>query len=378
MGWLYTHKPATESVADFFRRRWNYEGDDHCAEVLDVAVVRLRTAYLAVRRTGKADGKSFVFGVVCLLGYDRSDPDYNFGYKDITETMGPTQSDCPRRILELLSDFEDFPDGGNDYAREWRERCWKRIRQRETLKRHPNWGVLLPRPARFDNGETVQLFRKARVHGRRNCFTGWNDKGLYKPPLDMDYLILTPEQTGPMWLFLHQGGRLEERYWHHDRKHELHRVFFMRSSSLRLKAALEAARVLHTHEDALPVLLQVAQGGPLSMYRLDAKGNPVLYEDNRPLVMTCAHGDLHELVPEGYVGLVARKGGQYGTDEGRFFLVDETEYETWKNASPDLSIGRSFVIDPDRHREVPTNTPPPVTKERRFDEVFPHGLSLSA
>ena len=40
-----------------------------------------------------------------------------FTYKDMSENMGPYEAQCPKRILDLLTEPQ------SEYAREWRERC---------------------------------------------------------------------------------------------------------------------------------------------------------------------------------------------------------------------------------------------------------------
>lgn len=42
--------------------------------------------------------------------------------KDMTEDMGPGYYDCPASILKILSPTDDV------FAKEWRERCWKKAK----------------------------------------------------------------------------------------------------------------------------------------------------------------------------------------------------------------------------------------------------------
>ncbi len=51
--------------------------------------------------------------VLFLLGRDRGD----WGYKDITEGMGPVECDCPLSFLEAVPEPTDSP-----FAKGWRER----------------------------------------------------------------------------------------------------------------------------------------------------------------------------------------------------------------------------------------------------------------
>ena len=103
MGWTWTHKEQGESIFDFFSSRWNDEekredGSVILRKVLDCAVVRLKTAYLAYEIISS---NREVVACVCLLGYSKDY--YNFGFKDMDENMGPFNYDCPERILNLLT-----------------------------------------------------------------------------------------------------------------------------------------------------------------------------------------------------------------------------------------------------------------------------------
>ena len=72
------------------------------------------TYYAAVRckRTGVVEAS-----VILTSSYKKGG--HNFGYKDMTENMGPNEAQCPKCILNLLTPTE------HEYAKEWRERCWQ-------------------------------------------------------------------------------------------------------------------------------------------------------------------------------------------------------------------------------------------------------------
>ena len=122
MGWLFVHRDSSQSIADFFKTELKSPGR---YEVLDCVVVKNEVAYLAVRHTNKV-GVSVVGAVVCLLEHATRDY-YNFGYKDIDETMGPAESECPERILKQLTPLESAAYqsmcSSVDYAKDWRDRC---------------------------------------------------------------------------------------------------------------------------------------------------------------------------------------------------------------------------------------------------------------
>lgn len=48
-------------------------------------------------------GEQKVFGAVFITSTSKKDY-YNFGYKDMEETMGPGDCDCPKSIIDLLSE----------------------------------------------------------------------------------------------------------------------------------------------------------------------------------------------------------------------------------------------------------------------------------
>lgn len=116
MGWTYTNRLKSQSIRAFFDAELTYDGK---SGILDCAVVNRRTAYIAYKHP--RDGH--VFGIVCLLDYRPKDY-YNFGYKDMDESMGPNESECPARILKLLSPTD------SEYALEWRKRCQENLDKR--------------------------------------------------------------------------------------------------------------------------------------------------------------------------------------------------------------------------------------------------------
>lgn len=100
-----------------------WEGEKTKNEVIKSSM-RGSVYYAAVRTTDKTTGHSEVFAAVCLTS-TRRDGGFNFGYKGMAEDMGPCEDDCPKGILVLLTDTE------SKYAKEWRERCWAKIRDKK-------------------------------------------------------------------------------------------------------------------------------------------------------------------------------------------------------------------------------------------------------
>lgn len=87
-----------------------------CEWKVEKSIVVGTTYYCAIKRTILDTGERLIFGMVVLTHIDNNCYD-NFSYKDMEESMGPYQYDCPMSILNLLDDTDD------DYALEWREKC---------------------------------------------------------------------------------------------------------------------------------------------------------------------------------------------------------------------------------------------------------------
>lgn len=100
------------------------------------------TYYAAVKPLKKSNGKDengnyiyvdmpeneqFVFAVVFLTSTNQKDY-YNFSYKDMCESMGPYECDCPKSILDLLSPTD------NENANEWRKVCYENYANKKKYK----------------------------------------------------------------------------------------------------------------------------------------------------------------------------------------------------------------------------------------------------
>jgi hypothetical protein len=139
MGWTTTNRNG-KSLKEFLAEQlWPHK-------VIDIAVVYMRTAYIAFELK---DGT--VTCGIFLLQFNPGDG-YEIGYKDMDETVGPYERNCPERILKLLT---AEPVG---YAAEWRADCWKNIEKKKAIK---NGGtIVLDSPLRFSDGVVRQRFRK--------------------------------------------------------------------------------------------------------------------------------------------------------------------------------------------------------------------------
>jgi hypothetical protein len=168
MGWLYRHDPIDDPVA-YLTDRFSHEDEHRTNRVLDAARVA-NTVYMAVDCTDKATGKSFVLAAVVLISNTRK---HGFGYKDMSETMGPYECACPDRIMRLLSPVTDIPNPS--YAADWRARvaahkiAAAELRTKRASLR-PGSIVTLERAVSFRDGTAASVFRMRFVRRKTPIF----------------------------------------------------------------------------------------------------------------------------------------------------------------------------------------------------------------
>ena len=181
MGWTFFHKPkgikAVEAVKNSF-------GADWCANKV-VAETATREGVFLVLKVHEPDSTVYIpdadgfirtLAVVMIKSVPKDQ--YNFGYKDMTETMGPYGCEAPLSIIAQCSELRD-PIGPEPRfsslrsVREYRARC-ARVAAFKALKRglKPGAKVTLPQALPFA-GQKLQSFtvERARVRGRKGIST---------------------------------------------------------------------------------------------------------------------------------------------------------------------------------------------------------------
>ncbi|MGF7155982.1 DUF6927 domain-containing protein [Novosphingobium gossypii] len=116
--------------------------------------------YYAAVQSYDERGAGEVFGVVCLVRWNlRAADGYVFSYKDMIETAGPYEADCPLKILALLSPSD------NPVALDWRRRCHEALLRR---KRPVPDGALIrfATAITFTDGSSHQIMRVRREKNR--------------------------------------------------------------------------------------------------------------------------------------------------------------------------------------------------------------------
>lgn len=100
---------------------------------------------------------------------------YNFYYKDMDETVGPCEAECPVSILKLLSPTN------HAWANEWRKRCYENAER----KKFPNALANLPigaviRYTKHD-GTVMELIKHQPAYQLKRPFWYHEESGTYTP-----------------------------------------------------------------------------------------------------------------------------------------------------------------------------------------------------
>ena len=173
MGWTTLHRDKGTSDREFFEREFPTMLGTN-GKIVKCATVR-NVFYAAVRNHDDAPylpGQTWA--LVVLI--QRTRGDYNFGYKEMDETVGPNANDCPAAILDLLSPTD------NEWALEWRASCRAKA---DKPKVTAGTRVRFMYPLRFTNGDELTVFERVDSRsstfrsvetGRQYMISGWRDR----------------------------------------------------------------------------------------------------------------------------------------------------------------------------------------------------------
>jgi hypothetical protein len=192
MGWTFMPSRGRDR-AEIIRDQLNWENDTFTDKVLDLAVVGT-TVYLLICRTPKAawepstiyvNDADGTFRWIAVFLTRKAREAYDFGYKDLSECMGPVEASCPRRLIAAASPLRN-PDPAveGNYAARWRQKCLDRstAKARRKTELVPGATIRLSRALDFADGHRGDLFivevvkRRGRNH---TCFRAPNG-GLYR------------------------------------------------------------------------------------------------------------------------------------------------------------------------------------------------------
>lgn len=150
MGWLYMQSLRGHSgPRAYLDDQFTNERPEQRCRVLRSALVAMRTYYAAVEIVRRG-GDREVTALVCLVRYNLRDREgYIFGYKDMDQSMGPNEAECPSAILDLLTPTE------GPCAVAWRERCRGSVARRASKpKLRSGQTIVFAEPIAFSDGAT--------------------------------------------------------------------------------------------------------------------------------------------------------------------------------------------------------------------------------
>lgn len=166
MGWTFQHRDRGVPDLEWWRREFGAE------RVIDSASV-LGASFLAWRTE---DDK--VVAVVCLTRWVNEQ--YNYGYKEMDEGMGPGEDRCPERIFKMLSPLDEVYDPGSSshqWASEWRVKVQARLDARKARPKVKKGSVVrFKEPLPFTDGSTHDTF----VYEANTSFRGEHGYGRYR------------------------------------------------------------------------------------------------------------------------------------------------------------------------------------------------------
>ncbi|MEO5599080.1 MAG: hypothetical protein ABIQ66_10725 [Novosphingobium sp.] len=157
MGWLFMRGlQGYGSPRSYLDNQFTYANEHGRSTVLASAMGR-GTVYYAAIEYIPVEGASSVFAVICLVKFNpRAADGFNFGYKDMSESMGPYEADCPAAILDLLSQTD------NEHALAWREKCRAAIAARAQISARPTpkpgQTIIFNPPLELTNGQVIARF----------------------------------------------------------------------------------------------------------------------------------------------------------------------------------------------------------------------------
>jgi hypothetical protein len=161
MGWTWSHKPKHVKAIDWLRKELGRPIPGGSCEILADALVE-RSEYYALMKCTNGNGYTVHFLLVCMIGFSNSE--FNIGYKDMTDTTGPTIARCPEKILDLADELAPLTptgkDQGPDWAIAWRARCREYHRRRKLIANGTR--IKFKRPISFTDGSEWDAFEVRR------------------------------------------------------------------------------------------------------------------------------------------------------------------------------------------------------------------------
>jgi hypothetical protein len=113
MGWTSSYEWRTKKHVVEHVTSKSFWGENYT--IMKQSLVGNHLWVLAKYHPTETDSKVFIG--LFLLSYFKGDEGY--GYKDISEDMGPCEVSCPK---SFIIEAEKYGEGSNNYAKEWRKK----------------------------------------------------------------------------------------------------------------------------------------------------------------------------------------------------------------------------------------------------------------
>jgi hypothetical protein len=175
MGWLFMSSLGQyASPKAYLDAQFTFENGDGTSKILASALVNRRTWYAACQQVHHKTGETEIFALICLVKFNPRDRQGQiFGYKDMSETMGPYQADCPATILDLLGPTI------NEHALDWRVRCRAALARRNRKAPKSGDTIIFAQDMNFTDGSQARRFVMS-TQGRKTIFTNPVSGGRYR------------------------------------------------------------------------------------------------------------------------------------------------------------------------------------------------------
>jgi hypothetical protein len=136
--YLINTRQTTKAAIEQHERQQYEPGHRHGFD-FDYLTMKGATGYGIMHRQDKDTGEKTHFGIVFKTSRHRTDAHRmtEFCIKEITEDMGPYQTDAPAKMLDMLDRLAPHPKG---YAAQWREACRETIARKKAPKAKPAAG----------------------------------------------------------------------------------------------------------------------------------------------------------------------------------------------------------------------------------------------
>ena len=136
---LINTRQTTKAAIEQHERQQYEPGHRHGFD-FEYLTMKGSTGYGVMYRQDKDSGQKTYFGIVFKTSRHKTEHwgMSEFCIKEISEDMGPVQTDAPAKMLDMLDRLAPDPKG---YAKQWREQCRETIaRKRSKPKAKPTEG----------------------------------------------------------------------------------------------------------------------------------------------------------------------------------------------------------------------------------------------